>query len=124
VLTSSKGNIAATWVKTLSFALAGRTKPSTVTSTMNSGKIEKKAQKATIAARFVDLSSENFLNVATATLVGLVAFCAASSFPATPIGESYSPLRSAAATPAAAAAPRAPSTMPRLLASSYCGLTE
>ena len=61
-------------------SLAGSTHPSTVTSTISNGKIEKNAQKAIMAAMFADWSSLNFLNVATVTLVGLVLFWAESTF--------------------------------------------
>jgi len=44
----------ATWPSTEFLSLAGSTQPSTVTKTMNSGKIEKNAQKAIIAAMLVD----------------------------------------------------------------------
>ncbi len=48
----------------------GRTHARTVTSTRNSGKIEKIPQNAIIAARFELRSSEYFFNVATATPAG------------------------------------------------------
>ena len=54
VLASSKGNMLAMCVSTDSLSLAGSTHPSTVTSTISSGKIKKKAQKAIIAAMLVD----------------------------------------------------------------------
>jgi hypothetical protein len=44
--------------------LDGRKKPSSVTSTSSSGKIEKNAQKAIMLARLVDSSSVNFLTTA------------------------------------------------------------
>ncbi len=69
---SSSGNIFATWLSTECLSDAGRTHARTVTRTMNSGKIEKIPQNAIIDARFVLRSSENFLNVATATPAGLL----------------------------------------------------
>jgi hypothetical protein len=80
VLGSRSGNISATCPSTEFLSLAGRKIASSVTSTKNSGKTEKNAQNAIIAARFADWSSENFLNVATATLSVLLLFCARSSF--------------------------------------------
>jgi hypothetical protein len=50
---SSSGNMLATFVRTESLELSGSTQPSTVTRTSNKGKIEKKAQKAIIAARLL-----------------------------------------------------------------------
>ena len=69
---SSSGNIFATSLNTDCLSEAGRTQARTVTSTMNSGKIEKIPQNAIIDARFELRSSENFLNVATATPAGLL----------------------------------------------------
>src|SRR5205085_5456559 len=79
-LGSSRGNMFATWPRTLFLSLAGSTHPSTVTSTISNGKIEKNAQKAIMAAMFADWSSLNFLNVATVTLVGSVLFWASRPF--------------------------------------------
>ena len=72
-------------MSTESLSLSGRKIASKVTSTRSSGKTEKNAQNAIIAAKFADLSSENFLNVATATLSAVLRFCARSSLCKTPV---------------------------------------
>jgi hypothetical protein len=53
---------------------AGKNHARQVTSTRSSGKIEKNAQNAIIAARFADWSSENFFTVATAIAIAELCF--------------------------------------------------
>ena len=94
---SSNGSIFATSPSTDCLSDAGRTHARIVTSTMNSGKIEKIPQNAIIEARFVLRSSENFLNVAIATPAGLLCRWVRSTV--STMRMSLAPLVKAAPTP-------------------------